>query len=44
MEIGDTAQVYEQPQHPYTKELLTAIPVTDPAEARRLRDLRRRTR
>ncbi|GIM96187.1 dipeptide ABC transporter ATP-binding protein [Paractinoplanes toevensis] len=41
VELGDTASVYEQPQHAYTKELLAAVPVTDPAEARRLRALRR---
>jgi peptide/nickel transport system ATP-binding protein len=41
VELGDTNQVYEQPQHPYTKELLAAVPVIDPVEARRLRVLRR---
>ncbi|GIF06588.1 dipeptide ABC transporter ATP-binding protein [Actinoplanes siamensis] len=43
VEIGKTSEVYEQPRHAYTKELLAAVPVTDPAEARRLRALRSAT-
>lgn len=31
VEIGSAAQVYERPAHPYTKALLSAIPVPDPA-------------
>jgi len=30
VEIGSTAQIFEDPQHPYTKALLSAIPVPDP--------------
>ncbi|GGQ61109.1 dipeptide ABC transporter ATP-binding protein [Couchioplanes azureus] len=41
VELGDVAQVYELPQHPYTRQLLAAVPVTDPQEARRRRDARR---
>ncbi|MFI5494128.1 dipeptide ABC transporter ATP-binding protein [Actinoplanes sp. NPDC051859] len=41
VEVGDVAEVYERPQHPYTQELLAAVPVTDPQEARRRRDQRR---
>ncbi|MFI7601901.1 dipeptide ABC transporter ATP-binding protein [Actinoplanes sp. NPDC049681] len=41
VELGDVAEVYERPQHPYTKELLAAVPVTDPEEARRRRAQRR---
>jgi peptide/nickel transport system ATP-binding protein len=36
-EIGAVTQVYEQPAHPYTKALLAAVLVADPAEARRRR-------
>ena len=31
VELGDNAQVYEDPLHPYTKALLSAVPSIDPA-------------
>lgn len=30
VEIGDTDSIFDNPQHPYTKALLSAIPVPDP--------------
>jgi peptide/nickel transport system ATP-binding protein len=38
VEWGDSEQVYEAPQHPYTRSLLEAVPLPDPA--RRGRDKR----
>ncbi|HET7875397.1 MAG TPA: oligopeptide/dipeptide ABC transporter ATP-binding protein [Methylomirabilota bacterium] len=36
VEITDRKSLYEDPQHPYTKALLSAVPIPDPAvEARR---------
>ncbi|MGO4572616.1 ABC transporter ATP-binding protein [Microvirga sp. 2TAF3] len=37
VEIGPRASVFENPQHPYTKKLMAAVPVPDPAR----RSLRR---
>jgi oligopeptide/dipeptide ABC transporter ATP-binding protein len=34
-EIGDLQQVYRNPQHPYTKALLAAVPVPDPPARRK---------
>ncbi|GAA1048825.1 ABC transporter ATP-binding protein [Arthrobacter russicus] len=31
VEIGDVEQVFDDPKHPYTKALLSAIPIPDPA-------------
>jgi oligopeptide/dipeptide ABC transporter ATP-binding protein len=32
VETGETQQIFEDPQHPYTKALLSAIPTTDPTK------------
>ncbi|MCP3011875.1 ABC transporter ATP-binding protein [Nocardiopsis dassonvillei] len=37
VEMGDSDAVYENPASDYTRQLLTAAPVLDPDEARRLR-------
>lgn len=33
-EIGPREQIYGEPRHPYTRSLLDAVPVPDPALAR----------
>ncbi|MGE0041697.1 MAG: ABC transporter ATP-binding protein [Vicinamibacterales bacterium] len=30
VEMGETARIFDDPRHPYTKALLSAVPVTDP--------------
>ncbi|HVM09145.1 MAG TPA: oligopeptide/dipeptide ABC transporter ATP-binding protein [Acidimicrobiales bacterium] len=34
MEIGDRREIYERPAHPYTRALLSAIPLPDPKRER----------
>ncbi|WP_158964164.1 ABC transporter ATP-binding protein [Chachezhania sediminis] len=39
VEIGSRAQVFENPQHPYTKALMKAVPVADPSVRKTEKDL-----
>ena len=34
VELADADEIYERPLHPYTKALMSAVPVPDPKEAR----------
>jgi peptide/nickel transport system ATP-binding protein len=35
VEIGSRAQIFGNPQHPYTQRLMSAVPVADPPFTRR---------
>jgi peptide/nickel transport system ATP-binding protein len=35
VETGTRRQIFENPQHPYTKKLMAAVPVADPGRVRR---------
>jgi peptide/nickel transport system ATP-binding protein/oligopeptide transport system ATP-binding protein len=37
VEIGEAESLYQQPQHPYSRALLAAVPRPDPAKSRRKR-------
>ncbi|WP_235750663.1 ABC transporter ATP-binding protein [Nigerium massiliense] len=40
VEVGPTEDIVHRPQHPYTQRLLSAVPVPDPAEQKKRRELR----
>lgn len=40
VELGDRDQIVRNPQHEYTRKLVSAVPVPDPAEQRRRREAR----
>ena len=42
VEAGEANEVYERPTHPYTKQLLAAVPVADPRRMRERKIERRR--
>ena len=39
MEIGTRAQIFENPRHGYTRSLLSAVPIADPAQRQSQGDL-----
>ncbi|NDW02882.1 ABC transporter ATP-binding protein [Jiella pacifica] len=39
VEIGPRAAIFENPQHPYTKRLLAAVPIPDPSQRGRRREI-----
>ena len=39
VEIGSREDIFEDPRHPYTKKLLSAVPVADPRLRRKERKL-----
>ena len=39
VEVADTPRIFENPKHPYTKALLSAVPIPDPAKRKALRVL-----
>ncbi len=39
MEVGDTSELFREPSHPYTKALMSAIPIADPYQDKRHRIL-----
>ena len=40
VEMGETEQVLQDPAHPYTKALLSAVPIPDPAASRSAVEIR----
>ncbi|HEX5421184.1 MAG TPA: dipeptide ABC transporter ATP-binding protein [Gammaproteobacteria bacterium] len=40
IELGDVEQVFSHPSHPYTRALLSAVPIPDPERERRRQDER----
>jgi glutathione transport system ATP-binding protein len=39
VEIGPRRAIFENPRHPYTRKLMAAVPIADPARRRRKREL-----
>ena len=40
VEIGKRSEIFENPQHDYTKKLLAAVPIANPAKRKKITDLR----